>query len=216
MAGNFNEYAPIGFSAVDFQVVSPTITTESFSGKIRRVGQGHQYYVFGVKFPPMTAYQFGPINAFIARQFGQVDNWTIILPEISYNTGYNSAFIGTPTVKGYRDQGGTLILQPPPVGYKNAEIQGMTPNKQQVLRAGDFFKFNNHSKVYMATSDLNSDGGGTGTINFAGGLVAAVPLNQGIYTNAVPFTVILDGDVQEFTVGSGGMTDFSFKCREVW
>jgi hypothetical protein len=207
MSGHFNDYAPLNFSAVDFQVVSPTITTESFSGKVRRVGQGHQYYVFGVKFPPMTSYQFGPVNAFIARQYGQVDSWTVALPEISYNTGSNAASIGTPVVTA------TLAA-----GIKTCTISGMVVNKTQVLRAGDFFKFNNagHTKVYMAVDDLNSGSGGTGTLNFAGGLVTAVPSGTGITTNAVPFTVILDGDVQEFNVGLGGMTDFSFKCREVW
>jgi hypothetical protein len=205
MSGHFNDYAPLNFSAVDFQVVSPTITTESFSGKVRRVGQGHQYYVFGVKFPPMTSYQFGPINAFIARQYGQVDSWTVALPEISYNTGSNAAFKGTPVVSS------NLA-----VGVKTCTINGMTANKNQILRAGDFFKFANHTKVYMAVDDLNSGSGGSGTLNFAGGLVTAVPSGFAITIDAVPFTVILDGDVQEFNVGAGGMTDFSFKCREVW
>jgi hypothetical protein len=92
----------------------------------------------------------------------------------------------------------------------------MTINKNQVLRAGDFFKFNNHSKVYMAVDDLNSDASGQGTLNFAGGLVVSVPNATAITVDAVPFTVIMDSDVQEYTVGSGGMTEYSFQCREVW
>jgi hypothetical protein len=205
MAGHLNDYTPVGFSAVNFQVVSPTITTESFSGKVRRVGQGHQYYTFGVSFPPMTSYQFGPVAAFIARQFGQVDSWTVVLPELSYNTGQNAGSIGSP--------GSSAALS---VGAKTMTVTGMTPNRTQVLRAGDFFTFNNHTKVYMAVDDLNSNSSGQGALNFAGGLVAAVPQGIGLTTNAVRFTVILDGDVQEYTVGSGGMTNFSFKVREVW
>lgn len=206
MAGYFNDYAAMGFSAVNFQIVSPSLGTESFSGKVRRVGQGHQYYTFDVKFPLMTSYTFGPIGAFIAKQYGQVDSWTIALPEVSYNTGTNAAFKGTPIVSG------TSIA----IGAKTCTIQGMVANKNQVLRAGDFFKFNNHSKVYMAVDDLNSGGAGTGTLNFAGSLVAAVPVSTGITIDAVPFTVILDSTIQEYAIGTGGMTDFSFKCREVW
>lgn len=205
MAGNFNSSTGQSFTAVDFQVVTPAVTTESFSGRVRRIAQGHQYYTFGVELPPMTSYQFGPVAAFIAKQFGQVDSWTIQLPEISYNTGSNAAFAGTPVAQAAVS-----------VGAKTMTVSGMTPSKAQILRAGDFFKFANHSKVYMAVDDLNSDASGQGTLNFSGGLIYAVPINTGLTLDAVPFTVILDGDVQEYSVGLGGMTSFSFKCREVW
>jgi hypothetical protein len=216
MAGDFNTSTGRTFEAVDFQIVAPTLTTESFSGKVRRVGQGHQFYTFGLKMPPMTPYQFGPVIAFITRQYGQVDSFTVSLPEISYNTGQNASSIGNPVVRGYRLEGGQLVTQAPPLGYKNVDLSGMVPNKLQVLRAGDFFRFAGHSKVYMAVFDLNSDGGGTGTLAFSGGLVAPVPLGQGIFTNDVKFTVILDSDIQEYNLGYGGMTQYSFRCREVW
>jgi hypothetical protein len=205
MAGNFNSSTNISFTAVEFQIVAPTITSESFSGKMRRIGQGHQYYTFGVKLPPLTSYQFGPIAAFISKQFGMVDSFTIQLPELSYNTGQNAAFAGTPVVSA------NLAA-----GIKTCTINGMTADKMQVLRAGDFFKFANHTKVYMAVDDLNSNSSGSGTLNFSGGLVAAVPSNTGIVINDVPFTVIMDSDIQEYRVGLGGMTEYEFKCREVW
>ena len=216
MAGDFNSSTGRTFEAVDFQIVSPTLTTESFSGKVRRIGQGHQYYTFGLKMPPLTPYQFGPVIAFITKQYGQVDSFTVSLPEISFNTGQNAASIGTPVVGGYYLQAGNLITSAPPLGYKNVQIKGMTPNRLQVLRAGDFFRFAGHTKVYMATDDLNSDGGGVGILNFSGGLVASPPVNQGIFTNDVKFTVILDSDIQEYSLGYGGMTQYSFNCREVW
>jgi hypothetical protein len=205
MAGNFNSSTNISFTAVDFQIVAPTITSESFSGKMRRIGQGHQYYTFSVKLPPLTSYQFGPIAAFISKQFGMVDSFTIQLPELSYNTGTNKDYIG-----GAQN---TAALA---AGVKTCTISGMTPDKMQVLRAGDFFKFNNHSKVYMAVDDLNSNSSGQGTLNFSGGLVAAVPINTNITVDSVPFTVIMDSDIQEYRVGLGGMTEYEFKCREVW
>jgi hypothetical protein len=206
MSGNFNSSTNVSFTAVNFQVVSPTLTTESFSGKVRRIGQGHQYYTFGVKLPPLTPYQFGPVAAFLAGQYGQVDSFTIQLPHLSYNTGANAAFIGSPVISG-----GAVAI-----GSKSATIQGMTANKTQVLRAGDYFKFANHDKVYMAIADLNSGGAGTGTLNFAGSLVTAVPSGTAITHDSVPFTVIMESDVQEYSLGAGGMTQYEFKCREVW
>lgn len=205
MAGNFNSSVGVDFTAVDFQINTPAMVQETFSGKSRRLAQGHQYYTFGVKFPPMTPYQFGPVAAFIAKQYGPTDSFTITLPQISYNTGTNALSIGTPVTSG------ALAA-----GVKTCTITGMTANKDQVLRAGDFFKFNNHSKVYMAVDDLNSNGSGQGTLNFAGGLVAAVPSGTAITANAVQFTVILDSDLQEFSLGLGGMAQFEFRCKEVW
>jgi hypothetical protein len=32
----------------------------------------------------------------------------------------------------------------------------------------------------------------------------------------VPFTVILNGDGEEFNIGYGGMTELSLDMREVW
>jgi hypothetical protein len=68
----------------------------------------------------------------------------------------------------------------------------------------------------MAVDDLNSNSSGQGTLNFSGGLVTAVPINTNITADAVPFTVIMDSDIQEYRVGLGGMTEYEFKCREVW
>jgi hypothetical protein len=208
MSGNFNSSTNVSFTAVNFQVVSPTLTTESFSGKVRRIGQGHQYYTFEVKLPPLTPYQFGPVAAFLAGQYGQVDSFTIQLPYLSYNTGANGGVIGSPATL----TGGAATA----VGSKSVNIGYMTTNKAQTLRAGDYFKFANHSKVYMAIADLNSGASGQGTLNFAGSLVEAVPNGTAIIHNDVPFNVIMDSDVQEYSLGSGGMTQYQFKCREVW
>jgi hypothetical protein len=208
MSGNFNSSTNVGFTAVNFQVVAPTLTTESFSGKVRRIGQGHQYYTFGVKLPPLTPYQFGPVAAFLAGQYGQVDSFTIQLPHLSYNTGANAASIGSPAVL---TSGAALA-----VGSKSVNIGYMGTNKTQTLRAGDYFKFANHDKVYMAIADLNSGSTGQGTLYFAGSLVTAVPNGTGIVHDNVPFTVIMDSDIQEYSLGSGGMTQYEFKCREVW
>ena len=68
----------------------------------------------------------------------------------------------------------------------------------------------------MVVNDLNSDANGRGTLNFAGGVVAAVPVGTGITTTAVPFTVCLDSSVQEYSVSYGGMSTMSLGLREVW
>jgi hypothetical protein len=49
-----------------------------------------------------------------------------------------------------------------------------------------------------------------------GALINAVSSGTTITRNAVPFTVILSGDQQEFDTGMGGISSLSLDMREVW
>jgi hypothetical protein len=193
-----------GFQTVDFQINTPSLITQTFSGKTRRLGQGHQYYTFGVKYPQLVTRDFGPILAFVAAQAGPVDSFTIVLPDVSYSKAANAAAIGSPVTQAALT-----------AGQKTCVVSGLTPNTNQVLRAGDFFKFANHTKVYMAVADLNANGSGVGTLNFAGALVESVGSGVALITDQVPFTVCIDSDVQEFSL-EPGMTSFEIKMRETW
>jgi hypothetical protein len=85
-----------------------------------------------------------------------------------------------------------------------------------VLAAGDYFKFANHTKVYQCTSPCTSNSSGVATLYFNGPLVLAVPSGTNLTITAVPFTVIADGEAQEFEAGYGGITSMSVAMREVW
>jgi hypothetical protein len=191
------------FETVNFKINTPTLRSESFSGKTRRVGMGVSFYTFSVKFPNVTAYNFGPILGFITAQYGSLDSFQIVLPEISYSKSLNPPST-TPTA------GNTAI-------GSNVVYLSNCGNTKTVLAAGDYFKFSNHSKVYMCTSDCISNSGGLATLYFSASLVTA--LTGGTTTlvmTAVPFTVILDGDVQEYSVGSRGISTATLDMREVW
>lgn len=204
MAGTYPS-SPV-FQGIDFKINTPSQTVESFSGLQRRIGMNIQFYTFTARYPSVTRRDFLPVLAFLSAQSGPVDSFQIVLPEISYPKGTNYASIGTPVVYG-----SALTT-----GIKSCTISGMGTNKSQILRAGDMFKFNNHTKCYMVTSDLNSDANGRGTLNFAGGLVYAVPVGTGITTNALPFTVCLDSPIQEYSVSYGGVSTMNVGFREVW
>jgi hypothetical protein len=87
---------------------------------------------------------------------------------------------------------------------------------KNVLAAGDFFKFANHSKVYMCVSPCVSNSSGVATLFFSCPLVSAVPNNTNLTITNVPFTAILTEDVQKFDVGFGGITTMSLAMREVF
>ena len=65
------------------------------------------------------------------------------------------------------------------------------------LKAGDFIKFANHSKVYMVVADQSDIS--TGTLTIEPPLTTAVSSSTIVYDN-VPFTVYLTNDIQEFGV----------------
>jgi hypothetical protein len=189
------------FNAINFKINTPVIKTQTISGKSRRVAMGHSFYTFQVKYNNLTKYDAGPVLGFIAEQYGSLETFQIVLPEISYSKlGQGSQTISTVTTSA-------AAL----AGVDNVAVTGVTSGKY-LLRAGDFFKFSNHTKVYMCTTSWT-----TGQpLYFSGSLVADVPSGTQIIYTAVPFTVILDGEAQQYDVGIGGIVNMSLDMRESW
>jgi len=192
-----------GFSAVDFTVNSPTLSTETNSGKTRRVGYGHQFYTWRVSYPPMTQAQLAPTAGFLAQTYGPLLSFEIVLPEISYTSLSNqtSQTIQTTETKA--------------VGEKNVTIGGAS-GVENILAAGDFFKFSGHSKVYQCVANCTSAGDGTATLYFAGGLTTALASGETLTITTVPFTAVRENDAHQVTVGLGGMSTVQIDMRETW
>ena len=191
------------FEAVNFKVNTPSIISETLVGKTRRVGSGVSFYTFSAKYSNIAAYDFGPIIGFQAAQLGQLDNFSIVLPEVSYSKSPNPPST-TPATSA------SLTI-----GQNSVTLSNCGASKT-VLAAGDFFKFANHTKVYMAVQDCISSAGGTATLTFSCPVVAAVPSATNLTITAVPFNVILDNEVQEYSVGYGGISTMTVDFREVW
>jgi hypothetical protein len=161
-----------------------------------------------VQYPNITARDFGPVAAFIARQYGSYDSFQIVLPEISYPKGQNYSFIGTPQVASPSAlAAGTSSI--PCNAFGGA-------SKTEVLRAGDFIKFANHAKVYMVVDNVNTNGSSEATITINPGLVVSVPIGTLLTTTAVPFSVIMEEFQQEYSVTFGGITTMTLSMREAF
>lgn len=182
MSGAF----PISIGAASASIRSRVfnLMSESVSGRIqvRTIG-GHRWEIT-LSFPPMTRAEFAPVSAFVMRQAGMAETFTIVPPEISSASAGPS---GTITASATGAIGDTSIA-----------ITGLSGT----LTAGDFFKFANHTKVYQVSTNLT----GAGTLEFYPPLQSAVPSTTAIGYNDVAFTVRLAADVQEFSVG----TDMTF------
>ena len=193
------------FTSVDFKINTPTQVTETVNGRKRRSGFGVSYYTFAGKYASLTPTQASAVTSFVAKQYGQLESFQVVLPKISYNKAADYAqAVGNAKVKTAASKGAFSVA-----------LKGLGNNKA-VFKAGDFFKFTNHSKVYMVTDDVTSNGSGEATLYFSAKLVVNVVVDEVLVINAVPFTVILDQDVDEFTVANGGMTNIEVSFREVW
>jgi hypothetical protein len=203
MSGTY-PYSP-EFTSVDFKINTPTQTTETVNGRKRRAGFGVSFYTMAGKYASLTPSQAAPITAFIAQQYGMTESFQIVFPRISYNKAADYAqAVGNIKVKTAATKGAYIVA-----------LKGLGVSKT-VMKAGDFFKFNGHSKVYMCTEDLVSNSSGEASIYFSGKLVVNVAVDEVLTINAVPFTVILDQDIDEWSVAGGGMTNIEVSFREVW
>lgn len=202
LAGYYpNTPAPL---SIDLRVITPSTTTNTFSGKTLRLAYGGQYYEADLKYPNMKQSEVRSLLGFLAQTYGPTFSFEVIFPEISITSSDN------PPVTTVRTNGAISR------GVKQVNLDNCGANKT-VLKGGDYFKFNNHSKVYQATNDCVSNGSGTATLFFAGSCVNDVPDNTDLTLTLVPFTMILAENINSYNTGIGGVTGrLTVKLREVW
>ena len=68
----------------------------------------------------------------------------------------------------------------------------------------------------MVTQGVTTSGSGTANVQFSGSVVSSVTSGTRIWTNGVPFTMILESPEQQFESSYGGISTLSLSMREVW
>ena len=144
----------------------------------------------------MTRADFMPVNAFVISQQGQLGTFTIIPPVISDAQGNVS--------------GTVLAVGAFAVGDSAIDVDGMTGT----LKAGDFIKFNGHTKVYMVTADSLAVTGAA-TLAIEPALVSAVSDNEECYYDNIAFTMRLDNDIQSYSLDGYERYNFEVDMIEV-
>ena len=197
MSGTFP--TSLAFNSLNVKSVQHTYVSRALSGR-RQVRQlGGQFWKMTATFPPMTRAQFAPIYAFVVKQRGRYESFTIVPAVVS--TGQGSP-AGTPLVNGASQTGRSLVTD----GW-NASIA--------IFKAGDFLKIAGNDKVYMCTTDVSSDGSGNATISIEPALVAS-PADDGAITHSsVSFTVALTSGIQEFSTDTSGLYSYELDFEEV-
>ena len=169
------------FSAINFKSIHKSVSSESRSGRLQVRDIGYQRWSFTAKYKSLTRAEAQPIYAFIEKQRGMLETFTIVLPLISYASGDAA---GTCKVNLAHTAGDTTI-----------NVDGLTGT----LKAGDFVKFASYSKIYMVVADR----AGNGLLTIEPPLINNLTNNHLVTYDAVPFNVRMSKDIQQFKAKGG-------------
>jgi len=190
------------FRSLNFKDNRPNLLNQTLSGK-RQVRQiGSQYFSFTVQMPPLQQLKAQEVFAFLQKQKGSFETFTIQAPLDNLGTSKDETDIQTMNTFA--------------VGTETILSDGFSQSTN-LLRAGDLIKFAGHSKVYMITADVDEDGIGTtrGQLPISPPLVASVANNESITVNKPSFTVYLENDEIMYSTDASGFYNISFDVREV-
>ena len=205
------------FKRVSIKSASPTITTISISGQRQSKGVPAQYFIISAEYATLTREQFNEVMGYLQKQRGSLYQFDIVLPELSRVSGdirrtFNPTT--TPTVNTLitYPQGATSI-QVNTAGITNSTITAAGGNPANAFRAGDFIRFNNHSKVYQIVENaaLSSN---IATLNIYPGLYVSVPGTTFVTINNVPFQVFNTNDTQEYSYATGRDNNIVLELQE--
>ena len=177
------------FSTMGIKSMQTTIISKSDSGKrLARQIDGQRWGFTASIITSTRSSVYGELMAFIVKQRSGKETFTIIPPEIEDARGNET---GSVLVNGVHAVGDTTIA-----------LDGFAGDGAGRFLAGDFIKFNSHSKIYMIVSDVTSSSNAA-TVTIEPPLITALANNGAVTYDNVPFTVYLTSDLQEFgTVGA--------------
>jgi hypothetical protein len=187
----------------NFMSNRPNNTAYTLSGK-RSVKQfSAQYFSFSVQMPPMNQTDFMPFYAFLTKQKGSFSTFTFEYPLDNLGAGKGETDILVNEASGKA------------LGSTSIDLDGFANSTTGVLKAGDFIKFANDTKIYMVTADADSNASGETTINIEPPLQDAVVNNEAVTVNKPSFKVALMQDDLLYNTDASGFFTISFDVREV-
>tara|TARA_R110000764_G_scaffold44175_2_gene99453 strand:- start:483 stop:1088 length:606 start_codon:yes stop_codon:yes gene_type:complete len=191
----------VNFTSLQFKDNRPTLLNQTLSGRkqVRQIGS--QYFSFTVQMPPMKQEDSQAYFAFLQKQKGSFEDFTIAAPLDNLGAG--------------KLQTDIQVVGAHVVADASIALDGFTANQTGSLKAGDLIKFANHSKVYMVQSDTASSSSGALTVLISPPLVQALTDNNAVTVNKPQFTVYLENNEIMYSTSSSGFYSISFDVREV-
>jgi len=191
----------INFSTLQFKDNRPTLLNQTLSGRkqVRQIGS--QYFSFTVQMPPMKQENAQAYFAFLQKQKGSFEDFTIAAPLDNLGAG--------------KSQTDILVAGTHTLGDASIALDGFTANQTGALKAGDLIKFGNHTKVYMVQSDIDANSSGALTVLISPNLITALTDNLAVTVNKPQFTVYLQNNEIMYSTSASGFYTISFDVREV-
>ena len=191
----------VNFRASQFKDNRPTLLNQTLSGKkqVRQIGS--QYFSFTVQMPLMKQELAQSYFAFLQKQKGSFEDFTIAAP--LDNLGAGKAETDIQVVGTHAPGDGSIVID----GFSNSQTGA--------LKAGDLIKFANHTKVYMVQSDIDANASGQLTVLISPNLVSSLADNEAVTVNKPQFTVYLENNEIMYSTDASGLFTISFDVREV-
>ena len=201
-----------GFASVKFSSEQPVSVSRTNSGRvITRAIVSHRWKI-NITYNPMTRNEFEPVYNFLLEKRGRLKPFFVKLPQHSPRTTTS----GTYTIQG-------------PVTAGTSSLLTTVGSLSGGLRPGDMININdsqnsNHTKAYQivrvndSTNKLSSDGDLTDANQrrlFIVPPLAKSVTNSSTINYATPLIrVILASDVQEYSLGTNNLYQFSLNLEE--
>ena len=189
------------FNAMNFKDESNTLVSTSDSGRRFARKIDNQRWKFTVGYQNLTRAEFAPILAFITKQRGAKETFTITPPKIKDALGSETTTI---SVNGSHSAGDTTIA-----------IDGFNADDAGSLKAGDFLKFASHTKIYMVVADVTPSSNAA-TVTIEPPLIEALADDSTVTYDDVSFTVYLEGTVQTYDLGINDLYNYEFDVCEAF
>ena len=153
--------------------------------------RGAHFWLITLTYPPRLRADLDPIFAFANSLLGRQNTCTVV-PGY-YSKSARGTASGSPTGAGS-------------AGASSVTVSGLSGT----LLAGDFVKFNSHSKVYQVTADRS----GNGAMSIAPNLIADA--SGAITFDDVPFTCRLISELAELDSNLADIYGATFKLMEAY
>ena len=189
------------FNAMNFKDESNTLISISDSGRRFSRKIDNQRWKFTCKYVNLSRAEFAPILAFITKQRGAKETFTVTPPKIKDALGSETTTISVNGVHA--------------VGDNTIAIDGFNADSAGSLKAGDFLKFASHTKVYMVVADVTPSSNAA-TVTIEPPLIEALVNDSTVTYDDVTFTVYLEGTVQTYDLGFNDLYNYEFDVCEAF
>jgi len=189
------------FNALSFKDEVNTLISISDSGRRFARQIDNQRWKFTCRYVNLTRAEFAPIFAFITKQRGSKETFTISPPNLKNALGSETTTI---SVNGAHTAGDNTIA-----------IDGFNADAAGSLKAGDWISFSGHTKIYMVVADVTPSSNAA-TISVEPPIIEALGNNEVVTYDSVAFTVYLTSTVQSYSMGINNLYNYEFDVSEAF